>query len=218
MEAINRAGYHEKDVKLGMDCAASEFYVKEKKLYDLAYKMDKTMKEQFPDRRLERESIELTQLYQELVNKYPLISIEDPFDEEDWDSFTNFCANTKSIQVVGDDLLYTNVDRIHKAQEYQACNCLLLKVNQIGTVTEAISAAKLAKSLGWNVMMSHRSGETEDSFIADLAVGLGITQIKSGAPCRSERLSKYNQLLRIEEELGNEAHYPSIEEVKFGTT
>lgn len=111
------------------------------------------------------------------------------------------------LQVVGDDLTVTNPERIKTAQEKKACNCLLLKVNQIGSVTESIEAAKLAQSHGWGVMVSHRSGETEDTFIADLVAGLGVGQIKSGAPCRSERMAKYNQLLRIEDELGAEAKY-----------
>lgn len=139
------------------------------------------------------------------MEKYPLISIEDPFDQDDWDGYRAFTKDIgEKVQVVGDDLLVTNPKRIGKAQEGEdmACNALLLLLNQIGTVSEAIDAYKLSRSKGWGVMMSHRSGETEDTFIADLAVGLGTGQIKTGAPCRSERLAKYNQLMRIEEELG----------------
>jgi len=117
----------------------------------------------------------------------------------------------KDVQITGDDLLVTNPKRIQKAIEGKTCNALLLKVNQIGSVTESIQASNLAKSAGWGVMVSHRSGETEDTFIADLVVGLGTGQIKTGAPCRSERLAKYNQLLRIEEELGADAHYAGNE-------
>nr|KAF6373545.1 enolase 2 [Pipistrellus kuhlii] len=135
-----------------------------------------------------------------------LVSIEDPFDQDDWAAWSKFTANV-GIQIVGDDLTVTNPKRIERALEEKACNCLLLKVNQIGSVTEAIQACKLAQENGWGVMVSHRSGETEDTFIADLVVGLCTGQIKTGAPCRSERLAKYNQLMRIEEELGDEARF-----------
>ncbi|KFO95059.1 Alpha-enolase, partial [Calypte anna] len=135
-----------------------------------------------------------------------VVSIEDPFDQDDWAAWKKFTASA-GIQVVGDDLTVTNPKRIAKAVEEKACNCLLLKVNQIGSVTESLQACKLAQSSGWGVMVSHRSGETEDTFIADLVVGLCTGQIKTGAPCRSERLAKYNQLLRIEEELGSKARF-----------
>ena len=145
---------------------------------------------------------ELSDIYGDLMKKYPIISIEDPFDEEDFTAFANFTKKYgDKVQIVGDDLLVTNVDRIKIALDVGACNALLLKVNQIGTLTEAINAARMAFRNDWNVMVSHRSGETEDSFIADLVVALGTGQIKSGAPCRSERTAKYNQLLRIEEQL-----------------
>jgi enolase len=147
-------------------------------------------------------------LYKDLCQKYPIVSIEDPFEQDDWANYTAFnAAMSKNIQIVGDDLLVTNVKRIEEAVQKKACNALLLKVNQIGSVTESINAVKLAKKNGWGVMTSHRSGETEDNYIADLAVGLCTGQIKTGAPCRSERLAKYNQLLRIEEELGSKAVY-----------
>ena len=135
--------------------------------------------------------------------------IEDPFDQDDWKAWTALTAKASSrgVQIVGDDLLVTNPVRVQKAIDTKACNALLLKVNQIGTVTESIQAVKMAKKAGWGVMTSHRSGETEDTFIADLAVGLSTGQIKTGAPCRSERLAKYNQLLRIEEQLGEGAKY-----------
>ncbi|MCK5107547.1 MAG: phosphopyruvate hydratase, partial [Nanoarchaeota archaeon] len=139
--------------------------------------------------------------------KYPIISIEDPFSEDDWESWSYLTKKAPDLQIVGDDLLVTNSKRIISALTNNSCNALLLKVNQIGTLTEALDAAKLAMDNGWNVMVSHRSGETTDNFIADLVVGLGSGQIKSGAPCRGERLSKYNQLLRIEEQLGKKAKY-----------
>lgn len=140
----------------------------------------------------------------QFVSKYPIVSIEDGFDQDDWEGWTAFTA-ASDIQIVGDDLTVTNPARIRTALEKKACNCLLLKVNQIGTVSEAIEAAQISQQNGWGVMVSHRSGETEDTFIADLVVGLATGQIKTGAPCRSERLAKYNQLLRIEEELGADA-------------
>merc|ERR1711902_473112 len=147
-------------------------------------------------------------LYKEWITKYPMVPIEDPFDQDDWESYTTLQKEIGSkVQIVGDDLLVTNTKRIGKALEVKACNALLLKVNQIGSITEAIDAAMMSMKNGWGVMVSHRSGETEDSFIADLVVGLRTGQIKTGAPCRSERLAKYNQLLRIEEELGDKAVY-----------
>lgn len=140
------------------------------------------------------------------MNNYPITSIEDPFDQDDWEGWTAITKGVGSkIQIVGDDLLVTNILRIEEAIKRKACNSLLLKVNQIGSLTESIEAAQMSRNQKWGVMVSHRSGETEDNFIADLVVGLGTGQIKTGAPCRSERLSKYNQLLRIEEELGDRA-------------
>jgi len=145
----------------------------------------------------------------ELKNKFKIpgiISIEDPFDQNDWTGYQKLTEKIgKEIQIVGDDLLVTNPERIEKAIKENTCNALLLKVNQIGTVTQSIKACNMARDAGWGVMVSHSSGETEDTFIADLVVGLGTGQIKTGAPCRSERLAKYNQLLRIEEELEEEA-------------
>lgn len=147
-------------------------------------------------------------LYADLTKNYPIVSIEDPFDQDDWANYAEFTSSVgESVQVVGDDLLVTNPTRIEEAIGKKACNALLLKVNQIGTVTESIEAVALSKKNGWGVMTSHRSGETEDNYIADLAVGLCTGQIKTGAPCRSERLAKYNQLLRIEEALGASAVY-----------
>lgn len=195
--AIEKAGYTGR-VKIGMDVAASEFYEEGK------YNLDFKSKE--PNPKLTVSSDELAQIYQDMIAKYPVVSIEDAFEQDDWAAWTKFHGNT-NIQLVGDDLTVTNTERIQTAIEKKACNCLLLKVNQIGSVTESINSCKLAQSNGWGVMVSHRSGETEDSFIADLVVGLGTGQIKTGAPCRSERLAKYNQLLRIEEELGAAAKF-----------
>ncbi len=185
LKAVDDAGYHGK-VEIALDSAASGFYVNGK--YNLEGK------------RVGTEG--LVDWYADLVGKYPIISLEDPCDEEDWHGFVSLTEKVGSrVTVIGDDLLVTNIKRIHKALEMGACNGLLLKVNQIGTVSEAIAAARLAMENKWKVMVSHRSGETCDPFIADLVVGLGTGIIKTGAPCRSERLSKYNQLLRIEEEL-----------------
>eukprot|EP00171_Calliarthron_tuberculosum_P013658 IDg13658t1 len=185
-----------------MDVAASEFYKEDSKMYDLDFKNP----ENDGSKCLSGE--ELGGMYKEFVANFPMVSIEDPFDQDDYDSYATLTAAVgERAQIVGDDLLVTNVDRITTAIKKNACNALLLKVNQIGSITEAIAAAKMAREAGWGVMVSHRSGETEDNFIADLCVGLGTGQIKTGAPCRSERLSKYNQLLRIEEELGDDAVY-----------
>lgn len=196
--AIEKAGYTGK-ISIAMDTAASEFYKEGK--YDLDFKNPASD----PSKWLT--GGQLGDLYYSFVERYPIVSIEDCFDQDDWDSWTSFTQKV-DIQVVGDDLTVTNPKRIKRAVDLRACNGLLLKVNQIGSVTEAIDACKLAQANGWGVMVSHRSGETEDTFIADLVVGLSTGQIKTGAPCRSERLAKYNQLLRIEEELGANAIYP----------
>ncbi|XP_059869617.1 alpha-enolase isoform X2 [Globicephala melas] len=194
--AIGKAGYTDK-VVVGMDVAASEFFRSGK--YDLDFKSpDDPSRYITPD--------ELANLYKSFIRDYPVVSIEDPFDQDDWEAWQKFTASA-GIQVVGDDLTVTNPKRISKAVSEKSCNCLLLKVNQIGSVTESLQACKLAQSNGWGVMVSHRSGETEDTFIADLVVGLCTGQIKTGAPCRSERLAKYNQILRIEEELGSKAKF-----------
>ena len=195
--AIANAGYTDK-VKIGMDCAASEFYKDGK--YDLDFKNPNS------DKSKVLSGAQLADLYMSFAAEYPIVSIEDCHDQDDWESWSMFTAKT-DVQIVGDDLLVTNPKRIKTAIEAKACNALLLKVNQIGSVTEAIQACKMAQSNNWGVMVSHRSGETEDTFIADLVVGLCTGQIKTGAPCRSERLAKYNQLLRIEEELGDMAKF-----------
>lgn len=194
--AIRKAGYTGK-VEIAMDCAASEFYVENKKLGKVSgyYQLHK---------RFTRD--QLIDYYLKLIRKYKIISMEDPFDQEDYESFAKLNKEAKKYkcQIVGDDLTVTNVERIRAAIDDNSCNCLLLKVNQIGTLSEAIEAVRLAYNNGWKIMVSHRSGETEDSFIADLAVGIGCGQIKAGAPCRGERTAKYNQLLRIERFLREE--------------
>lgn len=195
--AIANAGYTDK-VKIGMDCAASEFYKDGK--YDLDFKNPNS------DKSKTLNGAQLADLYTSFAAEYPIVSIEDCYDQDDWESWSMLTGKT-DMQIVGDDLLVTNPKRIKTAIEAKACNALLLKVNQIGSVTEAIQACKLAQANNWGVMVSHRSGETEDTFIADLVVGLCTGQIKTGAPCRSERLAKYNQLLRIEEELGDGAKF-----------
>jgi enolase len=199
--AIDKAGYTGK-VVIGMDVAASEFYNDGDKTYDLNFK------EENNDGSQKISGDALKDLYKSFTSEYPIVSIEDPFDQDDWIHYAKMTGEVgKEIQIVGDDLLVTNPTRVSKAINEKSCNALLLKVNQIGSVTESIEAVKMSKRAGWGVMTSHRSGETEDTFIADLAVGLSTGQIKTGAPCRSERLSKYNQLLRIEEELGEKAVY-----------
>ncbi|KAF7818732.1 enolase [Senna tora] len=198
--AIAKAGYTGK-VVIGMDVAASEFYTQDKK-YDLNFK------EENNDGSQKISGDALKDLYKSFVSEYPIVSIEDPFDQDDWEHYAKLTGEVgANVQIVGDDLLVTNPKRVQKAIDSKACNALLLKVNQIGSVTESIEAVRMSKKAGWGVMASHRSGETEDTFIADLSVGLSTGQIKTGAPCRSERLAKYNQLLRIEEELGSEAVY-----------
>jgi len=178
--------------RLGMDVAASSFYK------DGGYG--------FKGETLSRG--ELIDVYVELVSKYPISSIEDPLEEEDYEGFAEI-TRALPIQIVGDDIFVTNVKRLSKGIEMGACNSLLWKVNQVGSLTEAMDAARLAMDSGYTVMASHRSGETEDPFVADLSVGIGCGQIKAGAPARGERTAKYNQLLRIEEWLGERARYPT---------
>lgn len=192
MEAIEKAG-HSGKIEIALDVAASEFFVPKEKVYDLNFKESSNPKKVSP--------AELSSIYVDFCLKYPIVSIEDPFDQDDWESYVNLLPQMipKMVQIVGDDLLVTNSSRVKMAAEKKACNALLLKVNQIGTLTESLNTAYTANANGFNVMVSHRSGETEDSFIADLVVGLGSGLIKTGAPCRSERLAKYNQILRIEE-------------------
>lgn len=181
-QAVKKSGHKDK-IKYAMDCAASEYYKNGKYLF-------------------ERKILETTSLLNEyvaLVHDFNIISVEDPFQQDDFEAFKE-AREVLGVQIVGDDLLVTNTERIQKAITYQSCDALLLKINQIGLVKDALEAAKLAKKAGWNTMVSHRSGETNDDFIADLATGLGCGQLKAGAPCRGERLAKYNQLLRLEEQ------------------
>ncbi|KAJ0020246.1 cytosolic enolase 3 [Pistacia vera] len=196
-EAISRTGYGEK-IKIAIDVAATDFCKGTK--YDLDFKSPNKSGQNF------KSGEDMIEMYKELCAEYPIVSIEDPFDMEDWEH-TKYFSGLGICQVVGGDLLMSNPKRVERAINDSTCNALLLKINQIGTVTEAIEVIKLANDAHWGVMISHRSGETEDSFIADLSVGLTSGQIKAGAPCRGERLAKYNQLLRIEQELGDQAVY-----------
>jgi enolase len=198
-DAIEEAGYTGQ-IKIAMDVASSEFYKADEKKYDLDFKNPNSDKSKWVTYE------QLADQYKHLASKYPIVSIEDPFAEDDWEAWSYF-YKTSDFQIVGDDLTVTNPEFIKKAIETKACNALLLKVNQIGTITEAINAAKDSFAAGWGVMVSHRSGETEDVTIADIVVGLRAGQIKTGAPARSERLAKLNQILRIEEELGDKAVY-----------
>lgn len=187
VEAIKKAGYEPKnDVLLGIDVAASEFYNNGKYLVD----------------NKELSSDELIEFYEELINEYPIVSIEDPVDENDWDGFKKITERLgDKIQLVGDDLFVTNKIYLQKGIDMQAGNAVLIKVNQIGTITEAIETIEIAKDNGYKTIISHRSGETEDTTIADLAVGLGLGQIKTGSLSRTDRICKYNRLLRIEENI-----------------
>ena len=193
VEAIEKAGYVPgKDIALALDVAATEFYK------DGAYQFEGAAKT----------SAEMTAYYGELVAAYPLVSIEDPMSEEDWDGWKAITvALGDKVQIVGDDLFVTNPERLQRGIDTQTANALLVKVNQIGSLTETLDAVDLAHRNGYRCMMSHRSGETEDTTIADLAVATNCGQIKTGAPARSERVAKYNQLLRIEEELDDAAVY-----------
>nr|WP_311458095.1 phosphopyruvate hydratase [uncultured Capnocytophaga sp.] len=199
-KAVEKAGYKFGDeVKIALDCASSEFY--ENGIYDYTkFEGEKGKK---------RTSAEQVAYLTELVNKYPIISIEDGMDENDWDGWKLLTdAIGDRVQLVGDDLFVTNVQRLEKGIAQGVGNSILIKVNQIGTLTETIAAVDMAHRAGYTSIMSHRSGETEDNTIADLAVALNTRQIKTGSASRSDRMAKYNQLLRIEEELGEVAYYP----------
>ena len=199
-KAVEKAGYKfGEEVKIALDCASSEFY--EDGVYDYTkFEGEKGKK---------RTSAEQVAYLTELVNKYPIISIEDGMDENDWDGWKLLTdAIGDRVQLVGDDLFVTNVKRLEKGIDLGVANSILIKVNQIGTLTETIAAVDMAHRAGYTSIMSHRSGETEDNTIADLAVALNTRQIKTGSASRSDRMAKYTQLLRIEEELGNVAFYP----------
>ena len=193
MEAIKNAGYEPyKDVCIAIDVAASEFYNKETNKYEL----DGEARSLTTD--------ELIDFYEELINKYPIISIEDPVDENDWEGFTKITERLGDrVQLVGDDLFVTNKECLQMGIDKHAGNAILLKVNQIGTITETLETIELARNNNYKTVISHRSGETEDTTIADLAVGLNLGQIKTGSMSRTDRICKYNQLMRIEEELNN---------------
>ncbi|MCI8446228.1 MAG: phosphopyruvate hydratase [Bacilli bacterium] len=194
MEAIRKAGYTEKDVKIAIDVAASEFYDTDTK----KYKFHWSTGEEFTTK-------ELVEYYEDLISKYPIISIEDPVDENDWEGFTYITEKLgDKIQLVGDDLFVTNKKCLQMGIDKHAGNAILLKVNQIGTITETLETIELARENGYATIISHRSGETEDATIADLAVGLNLGQIKTGSMSRSERICKYNQLMRIEEEIARD--------------
>ena len=195
LKAVDNAGYSGM-MKIAMDPASSEFF------YDGTYKIGKKS----------YSGGELVDFYVDLCNTYPIVSIEDGHAEDDWDSWVEMVKKLGTkIQIVGDDLFVTNTKRIQKGIKLSAANSVLIKLNQIGSVTETLDAIKMAHDEGWTAVVSHRSGETEDNFIADLVVGTSAGQIKTGAPARSDRNAKYNQLIRIEEKLGEESEYPGID-------
>jgi enolase len=206
-KAVKNAGYKFGDeIKIALDCASAEFFVDGK--YDYT-KFE-------GDKGVIRTSKEQAEYLAELAAKYPIISIEDGMDENDWDGtkyLTELIGDT--VQLVGDDLFVTNVDRLERGINEGIANSILIKVNQIGSLTETIAAVNMAKNAGYTSVMSHRSGETEDNTIADLAVALNTGQIKTGSASRSDRMAKYNQLLRIEEELGSVAYYPGEKAFKL---
>ena len=203
IKAIEKSGYQAgKQVMIALDCASSEFY--KNGMYDYSIFEGKDGKV--------LNSNQQAKYLADLSSKFPIVSIEDGMDENDWDGWahlTKICGDR--VQIVGDDLFVTNVERLNKGIENNIANSILIKVNQIGTLTETINAVNMAHAAGFTSVMSHRSGETEDNTIADLAVGLSTGQIKTGSASRSDRIAKYNQLLRIEEELGNKAFYPKKE-------
>lgn len=199
LEAVQKAGYKPKeDILLAIDAASSEFYDAERCLYVLSGTGQELNGDQW------------VEYWKDLVKKYPIISIEDGCAEDDWATWQKMTEAMPEVQLVGDDLFVTNVDRLGRGIEEGVANSILVKVNQIGTLTETIEAVQLATRCGYTAVMSHRSGETEDTTIADLAVALSTGQIKTGSASRSDRIAKYNQLLRIEEELGDSAFYPGF--------
>lgn len=206
LEAIEKAGYKAgEQVAIALDPAASEFYDAETKTYNLRKEGRKLS------------SDEMVAFWKNWVEQYPIVSIEDGLAEDDWDGWKHITAEIGGrVQLVGDDLLVTNPARVRRAIQEKACNALLVKVNQIGSLTETIEAVETCHRAGWRAVTSHRSGETEDSTIADLAVALNTGQIKTGAPARSDRVAKYNQLLRIEAELGDTAAYAGWSAIRRG--
>jgi len=204
LEAIEKAGFKAgKDVAIALDPAASEFYDEEKKIYNLRTEGKKLNPAQMVD------------FWKSWVDQFPIVSIEDGLGQDDWEGWIKMTEELGDrLQIVGDDLLVTNPKRVQKAINEKACNALLVKVNQIGSLTETIEAVELSQRNGWRTVISHRSGETEDTTIADLAVALNTGQVKTGAPARSDRVAKYNQLLRIEAELGETARYAGWQALK----
>jgi enolase len=202
MEAIKKAGYKPgEEIFLGMDVASSEFYNKETKKYVLAGEGGK-----------EFDAKELTHFYEELVSKYPILSIEDGLDENDWEGWVYLTEKLgNKIQLVGDDLFVTNTEKLSRGIKENIANSILIKVNQIGTLTETFDAIEMAKRAGYTAVVSHRSGETEDTTIADIAVATNAGQIKTGSASRTDRIAKYNQLLRIEDQLGPVAQYRGLD-------
>lgn len=204
--AVEKAGYRpNEDIMIALDAAASEFYNAEEQVYHF---------HQSDGRKLS--SGEMVAYWEDWIQKYPIVSIEDGLDEDDWDGWKLLTEKVGDrLQIVGDDLFVTNTERLSRGIESQTANSLLVKVNQIGSITETIEAVNMAHKASYSTVMSHRSGETEDTTIADLAVALNTGQIKTGSASRSDRIAKYNQLLRIEEELGDAAYYPGRQAFKF---
>ena len=198
MEAVKKAGYESgKDIYIAIDAAASELYDKDRNAY--VFPGESLMK----GKEILRDSEQMIEYYEKLLDQFPIVSIEDGLEEDDWEGWKKLTKRLGSrVQLVGDDLFVTNIKRLSCGIRQKVANAILVKVNQIGTLSEALDAVEMAQKSGYRVVISHRSGETEDSFIADLAVATGAGQIKTGAPCRSDRNAKYNQLLRIHEELG----------------
>lgn len=205
LQAIEKAGYKAgTDVAIALDPAASELYEEDTKLYNLRKEGRKLTSDQ------------MVEFWTNWINQYPIVSIEDGFAQDDWEGWKNFTAlNGHRLQIVGDDLLVTNPERVARAIEEKACNALLVKVNQIGSLSETMQAVTMVQTHGWRAVCSHRSGETEDSTIADLVVAMNMGQIKTGAPARSDRVAKYNQLLRIEQELDLTSKYAGWDALAF---
>ena len=207
LRSINKAGYKVgSEISLALDVASSEMFLKDKKMYQF-FKSDKS----------EKSSAQMVEFYENWVNQYPIISIEDGLDENDWEGWKLLTDKLgDKIQLVGDDLFVTNTKRLITGIEDGIANSILIKVNQIGTLTETLDAIEMAKTAGYTNVISHRSGETEDTTIADIAVATNAGQIKTGSLSRTDRIAKYNQLLRIEEELDDSAIYPGISAINFG--
>ena len=211
VKAVEKAGYKPgEEIAIALDVAASELYDKNFKKYVFDGEAKKK------GYKIVRSAEELIDYYEDIIEKYPIVSIEDPLDEDDWEGWKTLTDRLgERVQLVGDDLFVTNTRRLAKGIRRKAANAILIKVNQIGTLTESFEAVKMAQNAGYKTVISHRSGETADSFIADIAVAADAGQIKTGAPCRSERVEKYNQLLRIEERLGDVAVYQNPFEEKI---